>query len=40
MQRDWAGDVRGGPLPGGHFFPEEIPDRTADTLSRFFSADS
>jgi hypothetical protein len=23
-----------------HFFPEEIPDKTAEALSRFFSADS
>src|SRR5437764_963495 len=39
LWRDWADEVVGGPLPGGHFFPEEIPDKTADALGRFFSAD-
>jgi haloacetate dehalogenase len=40
LWRDWADEVQGGPLAGGHFFPEEIPDETADALSRFFSADT
>ncbi len=40
LWRDWADDVQGSPLPGGHFFPEEIPDKTAEALIRFFSADS
>jgi haloacetate dehalogenase len=40
LWRDWAIEVQGGSLPGGHFFPEEIPDKTADALIRFFSADS
>lgn len=40
LWREWADDVQGAPLPGGHFFPEEIPDRTADILSRFFSVGS
>jgi haloacetate dehalogenase len=35
--RTWANDVRGGPLDAGHFFPEEIPTRTADELSAFFA---
>ena len=39
LWRDWADDVQGGPLPGGHFLPEEMPDETADALNRFFSAD-
>ena len=30
-------DVRGGPLDAGHFFPEEIPERTAEELSGFFA---
>jgi haloacetate dehalogenase len=34
----WADDVRGGPLDGGHFFPEEIAERTAGELARFFAA--
>jgi haloacetate dehalogenase len=38
LWRDWADEVQGGPLPGGHFFPEEIPD-TAEALNSFFSAD-
>jgi haloacetate dehalogenase len=37
LWRAWASDVRGGPLDGGHFFPEEIPQRTAQELSRFFA---
>ena len=37
LWRSWAEDVRGGPLDGGHFFPEEFPMRTADELSGFFS---
>jgi haloacetate dehalogenase len=37
LWRTWAGDVRGGPLDAGHFFPEEIPVRTADELSAFFA---
>jgi hypothetical protein len=32
----WANDVRGEALDGGHFFPEEIPQRTAEELSAFF----
>jgi haloacetate dehalogenase len=40
LWRDWADEVEGGPLPGGHFFPEENPDETADVLNRFFRADS
>jgi haloacetate dehalogenase len=36
--REWADDVQGGPLHGGHFFPEEIPETTADALNGFFSA--
>ncbi|MCF6115635.1 alpha/beta hydrolase [Mesorhizobium muleiense] len=34
--RKWADRVEGGPVPGGHFFPEEHPHRTAAALSRFF----
>ena len=32
----WATDVRGYPVKAGHFFPEEIPEETANALSRFF----
>jgi haloacetate dehalogenase len=33
--RMWAQDVRGEAVDGGHFFPEEHPDRTAAALRRF-----
>jgi haloacetate dehalogenase len=36
LWRAWAADVRGRPLDAGHFFPEELPDETADALIRFF----
>lgn len=36
LWRRWADDVRGGPVEGGHFFPEEAPGRTAGTLAHFF----
>jgi haloacetate dehalogenase len=39
MLRTWADDVRGGSVDAGHFFPEEIPDDTADALARFFAMD-
>jgi haloacetate dehalogenase len=35
----WADDVRGHPVQGGHFFPEERPDETAAALRRFFMPD-
>jgi len=37
LWRAWARDVRGHAVDGGHFFPEEIPDETADALIRFFA---
>ena len=37
LWRLWADDVGGGPVEAGHFFPEEIPDRTAQELSDFFA---
>ena len=40
LWRAWANDVRGGALDAGHFFPEEIPERTAEELSAFFAATS
>src|SRR4029453_1214119 len=33
----WATNVRGSPLDAGHFFPEEIPQRTAEELGGFFA---
>jgi haloacetate dehalogenase len=38
LWRDWADDVTGYPLKGGHFFPEAAPEQTADALRRFFTA--
>lgn len=34
--RDWARDVRGGPLECGHFLAEEAPDETLSRLREFF----
>lgn len=36
LWRDWADDVQGCALDGGHFFPEERPADTAEVLERFF----
>lgn len=36
--RAWATDVQGRAFDAGHFFPEEIPEQTADALVRFFAA--
>jgi len=35
--RRWATDVRGGPLPGGHFVPEEASEELAASLRDFLS---
>jgi haloacetate dehalogenase len=36
--RPWcAGDLRGGPLPGGHFLPEEAPAEVTEELLGFLS---
>jgi haloacetate dehalogenase len=40
LWRAWGDDVQGRALKAGHFFPEEIPDETADALDRFFHAAS
>jgi len=37
--RGWANDVRGQAIRGGHFFPEEAPEETAEALKLFFSAE-
>jgi haloacetate dehalogenase len=34
----WADDVRGGPLPGGHFVPEEAPDELVASLREFLGS--
>jgi haloacetate dehalogenase len=38
--REWADNVRGHALDGGHFFPEELPSETAIALERFFAEHS
>jgi haloacetate dehalogenase len=35
--REFASDVTGHPVDGGHFFPEEHPDATAAALAGFFA---
>jgi haloacetate dehalogenase len=35
--RNWANDVRGGPIDSGHFLAEEAPDATAAALTEFFA---
>jgi haloacetate dehalogenase len=40
LWRAWADDVQGRPLDAGHFFPEEIPDETANALTHFFAVTS
>jgi haloacetate dehalogenase len=36
--RQWADDVTGRPVAGGHFLPEEAPEETAEELHTFFRA--
>jgi haloacetate dehalogenase len=33
--RRWADTIEGGPLPSGHFIPEEVPDELSGSLRRF-----
>ena len=35
--REWARDVQGHAIEGGHFFPEVAPEETADALGAFFA---
>ena len=37
--RQWADDVRGEAVPGGHFFPEVRPGDTAERLQAFLGSD-
>jgi haloacetate dehalogenase len=36
LWQSYGDDVRGHAVDGGHFFPEEMPTETAETLERFF----
>jgi len=38
LWRAWSDRVVGHPVDGGHFFPEEAPETTADTLWRFLTS--
>jgi haloacetate dehalogenase len=38
--RQWADAVRGGPLPSGHFIPEEAPDELLASLQGFMRKDA
>ena len=38
LWRDFADDVQGGPVNGGHFFPEEHSAETAEALRHFFAS--
>jgi haloacetate dehalogenase len=38
LWRAWANEVQGRSLDAGHFFPEELPERTAEELSAFFAS--
>lgn len=40
LWRAWSDDVQGRALNAGHFFPEEIPNETADLLEGFFHPSS
>ena len=37
LWHSWASDVSGGPVAGGHFFPEESPRETAAALQEFLN---
>ena len=36
LWQGWSDDVQGHAVAAGHFFPEEIPEQTAEALRRFF----
>jgi haloacetate dehalogenase len=38
LWKEWAEDVRGYAVDAGHFFPEEVPDETADAVKKFLTA--
>jgi haloacetate dehalogenase len=37
--KGWAENVRGQSMKGGHFFPEQTPEETAEVLTSFLAAD-
>jgi haloacetate dehalogenase len=36
--RDWADDVTGGPIDGGHFLPEQATEATLAALRAFHAS--
>ena len=38
LWREWCDHVEGRAIHAGHFFPEEVPEETADALVRFFAS--
>lgn len=40
LWRAWADDVRGHAMDAGHFFPEEVPEKTAAALDEFFASET
>jgi haloacetate dehalogenase len=36
LWRAWGDNVQGHALDAGHFFPEEVPEQTAELIARFF----
>jgi haloacetate dehalogenase len=38
LWQEWCDEVQGRALNAGHFFPEEVPEQTADALDHFFSS--
>jgi len=37
LWRAWSDGARGHPVDAGHFFPEEVPEQTAEAMTRFFA---
>jgi len=37
LWKQWADNVEGEAIAAGHFFPEELPQQTAERLSRFLA---
>lgn len=38
LWQEWSNNVRGQAIEAGHFFPEEVPEQTAEALGRFFGS--
>ena len=38
LWQEWSDNVRGQAIEAGHFFPEEVPEQTAEAFGRFFGS--